>query len=898
MKKKFMKTCLAAALSAALAIATVAPAFAADFTPKYTYSGDGMTFEKVSHANSPTETADGIVDYTGNGSIAPYVQGVSADGNGDRGQSYSYASASYGDWVYINTMYGGLGANAILNRGLGELTPDAAAALINTMYNGTMYTGEPDGKSAGGMLVKFNVKTGETRILMSKETNGIMPTFRSAIKLNNKLYFVGMIIDANSKQLTSQEIAYATAVQNGFPCIYEVDPANNDKLTCIYNCVDTNGFRQLVKDNVFTSTRAIGTYEDAMIAGALDTNGVFLVASKNPSQGQSSFSVIADMNDLFNYPAYHRSDVNGGGGIYQVLEYNGDLYVVICTGTPNNKNEATGTLQTFAIVKGTCSGDVTDKNAWTWSVLAGDEADGARYPFGLDTERVSAGACTLQVYNDYLYIGDYNDVSSALQGFVLKNEFTTQATNLEQSVNLYRMDKNENIEKVVGDPTEAFPTSLSGLGSGYTSNSLLKKMGTHMNQYTWQTTVYNGKMYVGTMDTTTLLEPLAKYTNGDILEMTRDEWISQINYIKVMLKLLFKTPVTSSMSAESVVPVETSAETESAESAAETIAAEESETEAAVETTIDDILSSDTAAVQTQTEEGIAVQAIETDTAIEDNAADSDADIEVAVESLDDAQPVAVSSTEEPLTESSARVLDGNIAPQSMDEQLYNQLVTVNDKLMSIASLVDGNDIEAFVTVYTAMSDIIDQINDRIPENVKALYATVIKYATKENLKGLASSLKYMRTSEAGFDLFEITDNGSAGVSIKKVTTNGFGDRYNHGLRIFEKTNDYWVIGTANPFNGTQLWRTTNLEQNTDIPDSTETETPKTDVKPELMPKPSTTKPTTTVKKPTTSAKKTTAKKAAVKTGDESNSTQFIVLMGISAATIFILGYRLRKKEN
>ena len=675
-----------------------------------------------------------------------------------------------------------------------------------------------------------------------------------------------------------------------------------------------------------------------MIAGALDTNGVFLVASKDPSQGQSSFSVIADMNDLFNYPAYHRSDVNGGGGIYQVLEYNGDLYVVICTGTPNNKNEATGTLQTFAIVKGTCSGDVTDKNAWTWSVLAGDEADGARYPFGLDTERVSAGACTLQVYNDYLYIGDYNDVSSALQGFVLKNEFTTQATNLEQSVNLYRMDKNENIEKVVGDPTEAFPTSLSGLGSGYTSNSLLKKMGTHMNQYTWQTTLYNGKMYVGTMDTTTLLEPLAKYTNGDILKMTRDEWISQINYIKVMLKLLFKTPATSSISAESVVPVETSAETESAESAAETIAAEESETEATAETTIDDILSSDTAAVQTQTEEDIAVQAIETDTAIEDNTADSDADIEGAAESLDDAQPVAVSPTEEPLTESSARVLveaaiqevqndaaqsssdnaqntdsitltdeqmnsllsgllDGSIAPQSMDEQLYNQLVTVNDKLMSIASLVDSNDIEAFVTVYTAMSDIIDQINDRIPENVKALYATVIKYVTKENLNGLASSLKYMRTSEAGFDLFEITDNGSAGVSIKKVTTSGFGDRYNHGLRIFEKTDDYWVIGTANPFNGTQLWRTTNLEKNTDpTPDPTPTPTP--DLTPTPIEKPSATKPTTTVKKPTTSAKKTTAKKAAVKTGDESNSTQFVVLMGISAATIFILGYRLRKKEN
>ena len=55
MKKKFMKTCLAAALSAALAIATVAPAFAAEFTPKYTYSGDGMILERFPMPTSPTE---------------------------------------------------------------------------------------------------------------------------------------------------------------------------------------------------------------------------------------------------------------------------------------------------------------------------------------------------------------------------------------------------------------------------------------------------------------------------------------------------------------------------------------------------------------------------------------------------------------------------------------------------------------------------------------------------------------------------------------------------------------------------------------------------------------------------------------------------------------------------
>lgn len=541
MKKKKLKKLLTAVVTGSMMATSIVPVSAAEkLSPQYTYSGGGVTFEKISHADTATGKADGVVDYVGNGEIAPYVAGESENGKGDRGQSYSYASASYGDWVYINTMYGGLGAAAILKRGMEGMSPEAATAMVNTMYNGQLYINEPDGKNAGGMLFKFNVKTGETKILMSKSTNGIIPTFRSAIKMNGKLYFVGMVMDINNPNLDATTINTAIAYQNGFPCIYEVDPANDDKLTCIYDCVDINGFRQLVNDKVFTSTRAISTYGDSMIAGCLDTNGVFLCASTDPSAGQDSFKRILEMSDmrvLGIEPAYHRSDVNGGGGIYQVVEYNGALYVVICTGTDATKNEY-GTLQTFAILKGTCNGNVTDKSAWNWSVLAGN---GGRYPYGLDEERVSAGACTLQVYGDYLYIGDYNDVSSALQGFITGKDFTTQATNLDQSINLYRMDKTEKIEKVVGDPTTAFPTSLTGLGSGYTvTDDSAGKMGTHMNQYTWQTTVYNGKLYVGTMDTTTLLEPITKFTNGDILKMTKEEWESQLNYLRVLIELLVK----------------------------------------------------------------------------------------------------------------------------------------------------------------------------------------------------------------------------------------------------------------------------------------------------------------------------------------------------------------------
>lgn len=274
-----------AAGAAVLTTSVFSAQAAQTISPKYTYSSGDVTFEKISHAESPTETADGIVDYIGNGHIAPYVSGESQPGNGDRGQSYSYASASYGDWIYINTMYGGLGASQILTYGMGNLDPAVISAAINVMYNGNMYLGEPDGAYAGGVLLKFNVKTGETKILMSRDVNGIIPTFRNAIEMNGKLYFVGMVVDLRSG-MTPQEIATAIAMQNGFPCIYEIDPANNDKMTCIYNCVDLNGFRELVASNVFTSTRAIGTFRNAMIAGCLDTEGVFLCASENPSAGQ------------------------------------------------------------------------------------------------------------------------------------------------------------------------------------------------------------------------------------------------------------------------------------------------------------------------------------------------------------------------------------------------------------------------------------------------------------------------------------------------------------------------------------------------------------------------------------------------------------------------------------
>lgn len=784
--------CLGAIVACATALAGIPATAMADdsagLTPQYTYNSqndNGMTFEKVSHADQGLSQADGVVDYTGDGTIAPYTAGLSTTGNGDRGQSYSYAAASSGDWVYIGTMYGGLGVQAILNRDMTSLglTSKQATALIQTMYAGNMYLGEPDGKSAGGMLFKFNVKTGKTKILMSKSTGidggkGVIPTFRSAFKMNGKLYFEGMVMDTNNKDLTQQEIQTAMAYQNGFPCIYEVDPANNDKLTKVYDSVDVDGFRSLVKGNVFTSTRAIGSFGNTLIAGDLkptaDGKGkALLVASKTPSD-PNSYKVIADMASFDNLPAIHRQDVNGGGGIYQVQEFNGKLYVVVCTGDTSTLNEETGTMRSFAIYVGENKGDSTNKADWTWRPLVGDTAKGAKYYYGLDKSRVSAGACTLQVYGDHLYIGDYNDVSSALQGFVTKSNFVTQATNLEQSVNLYRMDKNENVEMLVGDKNDTFPKGGStGLGSGYDN---------HMNQYTWQTTVHEGKMYLSTMNTTTLLEPIAQFTNGDILNMNEKDWNNTVHYLRVFLRLLWGMGPTDPASA-----IATQSNDQNAKVTTQTMPSTDNP-EALV----------DWARIQAG-KDASAAQPQTTD-----------------AKSVSSAKPISLTAAQ--TKELVDGIKDGSIVPGSLaasgSSDEASQLFDINNELDNLGSQLSDKGSADFANNYGEVTDAFFSIADIIPDKFKGLYEMLVKLTSKANLKAYAKSLPYLSKSKRGFNLFEITDRSAAneGVTVGTVTDNGFGDPFNHGLRIFCDTDDYMVVGTANPFYGTQLWRVRNTQ--------------------------------------------------------------------------------------
>lgn len=596
------------------------------------YNKNGYTFEKLSHPEKDVKTADGVVDYLGDGAVDvvtdPEAEGYNA---GDRGQNYAWAAVGYGDWIYVGTCYAAIGNTlSLMKSSLGDEFDDRVLkATFDALYNGTFFLEEADGGKPKGVLVKINTKTGETKVLMSGTLNGHTPLFRNAIEYHGKLYFCGSVGGGGIGFL---------------PSVWQVDPETDECKVVYAGLNSVQDYAAAYKEGISTGIRGMCVYQDQLVISnvtmdaATGKSGATLLISSDPEKG---FTQIADSESLFNYPAYRYADSIYGGSIWDMVEYNNSLYVSICTGTLDNMPNK-NTMQSFALVRGDRNADGT----FTWTPVAGDQKkDGARYTFGIDPERTRSGAANLMVFNDYLYIGEYNDEEIALER-VLFSKTGKNAdgqfgggldcrflnANLDQSVNLYRMDKNENMELVVGNSTKMFPNgSLSGLKSGFGRNE---------NQYIWRMEVYDGKLYVGTHDASSLLECFGQFVNGNLLRRTPSEWKDQWNYLKALMKAL------------------------------------------------------------------------------------------------------------------------ATVDPNGT-----------------------GNP-------------------DTLAQTIKFSYNFVFKNITVRNMASAIKLLNYLRTAKRGFDLYVTED----GVNFETITIDGFGDPYNHGLRVFATTDQGLCLGTANPFYGTQIW--------------------------------------------------------------------------------------------
>lgn len=713
------KRITALALGAALLTATALPAFA-EGTQKITYNAGNYTFEKISHPTKGTMSADGIVDYIGDGAVNVITDPSDPNYNaGDRGQNYSWSAVAYGDWMYVGTCYSAMGNTLTLMQNIlgDKFDKDVMEAALKAMFNGTFYYGHEDGVDGGGILVKVNTKTGETKLLMSNSLNGYAPLFRNAIAYNGKLYFCGSV-HVNGK--------------SGLPSVYEIDPKDDSYKAVYVGLSSIQDYGAAYKKGISTGIRGMCVYNGKLVISNVfadattGKSGATILASSNPSEG---FTVIASQGDLFDYPAYTYRDSIYGGSVWDMVEYNGHLYVSICTGTEKNAPDD-NTMQSFAIVRGDEKADGT----FTWTPLIGDQKkDGARYTFGIDPERTRSGAANLIVYKDHLYIGEYNDEQIAMERILFNKtgegsdgslggvDCSFVNANLEQSVNLYRMDKDENIELLVGDATTMFPNGgISGIGSGFGHNE---------NQYIWRMEVYDGKLYIGTFDTSSLLEPIGQFSNGDIIGMTPEQWATQLQYIKELLELLYEKNSTKPVA---TYEMQATPETATPETAMY----------------MDDM-------------------AVEVEDSFASEAADLTDMMEMAPDVLGNDTEVAVLSPEN----------------------------SVEDRITSLQDFSD---------YYETMLDQYEQLAAEydLGDDLKDAFEKLLNQETWDKIKSVLVCLNYMRTATRGFDMYVTSD----GVNFETLTTSGFGDPYNHGLRVFAVTNQGLCLGTANPFYGTQLW--------------------------------------------------------------------------------------------
>lgn len=713
------KRITALALGAALLTATALPAFA-EGTQKITYNAGNYTFEKISHPTKGTMSADGIVDYIGDGAVNVITDPSDPNYNaGDRGQNYSWSAVAYGDWMYVGTCYSAMGNTLTLMQNIlgDKFDKDVMEAGLKAMFNGTFYYGHEDGADSGGILVKVNTKTGETKLLMSNSLNHMAPLFRNAIAYNGKLYFCGSV-HVNGK--------------SGLPSVYEIDPKDDSYKAVYVGLSSMQDYGAAYKKGISTGIRGMCVYNGKLVISNVfadattGKSGATILASSNPSEG---FTVIASQGDLFDYPAYTYRDSIYGGSVWDMVEYNGHLYVSICTGTEENAPDD-NTMQSFAIVRGDENADGT----FTWTPLIGDqEKDSARYTFGIDPERTRSGAANLIVYKDHLYIGEYNDEQIAMERILFNKtgegsdgslggvDCSFVNANLEQSVNLYRMDKDENIELLVGDATTMFPNGgISGIGSGFGHNE---------NQYIWRMEVYDGKLYIGTFDTSSLLEPIGQFSNGDIIGMTPEQWATQLQYIKELLELLYEKNNTNPVATDEMQATPETATPETA-------------------MYMDDM-------------------AVEVEDSFASEAADLTDMMEIAPDVLGNDTEMGVLSSEN----------------------------SVEDRITSLQDFSD---------YYETMLDQYEQLAAEydLGDDLKAAFEKLLNQETWDKIKSVLVCLHYMRTASRGFDMYVTSD----GVNFETLTTSGFGDPYNHGLRVFAVTNQGLCMGTANPFYGTQLW--------------------------------------------------------------------------------------------
>ncbi len=725
------------------------------------HSNGGYTVTKVSHSTNGAGILDGIID-----------------DDTASGQSYSWSMEESGDYVYIGTCYNSTyyiyynKISSSLKEWQEKGTISSEVDVINTtkeilrvMFGTDSFDSEVfNPMSWDPVIIAVNKKTGEAKVIFREsEVRSQYPEmfiggvnalsgYRMAIKYKGKIYFAGM--------------GSPTAT------LVEVDPTTNKAQIVYYNKNITSAS---TKDygSVSCGVHGLLVYDDEILM-CLATDdlskfdkslkaepGAIIVASSDPSASLTSWKPIATSKSFDDLPAVMQIDGLNGGGIWDIIEYNGKLYVTVVTDKTDKETGVTN-KQGFALYSGTKQED----GSFIWEQIAGDHG---KLPFGFGISY--SMSCNMWTYNGYLYLGTYNDPMIDLMSVATSGDFEDLYNDLDHSIYLYRMDEDGNFEQVGGkDDNPSFPNgSIGNLGAGLGNNS---------NQYCWRFGVHDGELYIGTYDTSTLTYMFTQLTDGQVSTLSDEEMQGRANELQKalmnvlnvdneLLKQFLSKTVFSKLSQKIFQKLSGGVTGLSKDW-----------------NPVPDYLE---ALEEYESFKDLINEKIDAISLADSNSSNSDL-TEVINDVLSDDDELGIS-------------IDDYL--ESLDEEdlidLYSYAYP--EEAIENTSLFDSTNEARF-------SNIKDKLKEKLKELVSDLFEKTDKIFYDQNLHNFVyyfGTNYYAQSCEKGFDLLVSND----GVNFDAITRNGFGDGTNHGLRTLCSTDSGLFMGTANPFHSTQLWKLT-----------------------------------------------------------------------------------------
>ena len=565
----------------------------------------------------------------------------------------------------------------------------------------------------------------------NKLTQKIEQVYKSELTLEGGFYESGYISAVSFKPYNEDnESIYIGAFGNNYTRIlkfkenYVIDV---DKPEVVF--IDNTGK---------SSVGAMGVHEAKLYFGLMITDtDLRIMESAAPSK--NTWNIVADLNDFNNIP---NVDIGSSrsGGIFDLISYNGYLYAII--GSGNKPINESG----FLIFKGKYIGLMakgSNRYGWKWDMIVGPNG---KYEAGMGISSYAIATPFKYKASDgkeYVYVGTFSNVIQSTQKLI-SFDFSYLYENFVKPTQLYRFDENDNWEMIIGTPSENEPLKIR-IGN-YKAGFVPDNSGINYssNHYIWRMAEYNGKLFLGTFDSSSLYDYLIPKNIPDYIDSFEGILIILLNFLSLI-------NVIKPEDIKTILQLFNDYEY------------------------FDDKYINNYDALSLSYT-SLHFNEIKPSDYIEKVMKNIDLNYNLnilnSLNALAKKIPTSISSDNDKYLEAIYLYLSSQLGKATI-ENIKNTIYKLNNNKKQLKLLLF-------------------KIKDLVTSQE---FLTQLYY--------MKSIRKMIDTSIKGADLYVSED----GIHFRKININGFNDKYNYGLRTFVSSTDGLYIGTANPFYGGQLWK-------------------------------------------------------------------------------------------